>query len=88
MKYFQKEKAKLDELNILKDRRKLLKHKAKNFQLLITKMSRYLLYFESNEFRSICIIEKKIFRFFRIVYENYNYYAKILILNFLINRAY
>ena len=86
MKYLKKEENKLIKLKILKEWQKMLKHQVKFHQLSYE--TNWLYFVETTKVKNICLIEKKIDQFFKTIYKNYDYFASILTLNYLIKRTY
>ena len=80
--------ARMDELRIPKNRRRALRHRAKQYKLLSHAETQHLRFVEPTGASSICITEEEIPRFLNAAHEDHGHYATALTLDFLIGRAY
>ena len=80
--------AKLDAMNLARNRKKTIRHKAKSYLMPSHRDSQKLRYIEANGSTSICIIEEEVPRFLKAAHEDHGHYAAALTLDFLIGRAY
>ena len=88
MKYFEKKSNDLKKQKLIVKKIKILENKINVYILFSHVITTHLLYREANEKNSICIIEKKISRFLKIIHENHDHFSSILTFDFLIKRIY
>ena len=88
MKYFEKKSNDLKKQELTAKKIKTLENKINVYILLSHAITTHLLYRKANEKNSICIIEKEISRFLKVVHENHDHFSSILTFDFLIRRVY
>lgn len=88
IEYMQGGEKKINELKILRNRRKILQYQIKLFRLFTLDNIQYLIYIELIKAYNIYIVKKKISRFLYTIYKDYNHYVVVLTLDFLIKRIY
>lgn len=65
----------------------ILYHQTQQYTLLKTK-SELLLYTEVNEIKVSCIVKEKIFNILQYIHDDHDYFSDIIILNYLIKKAF
>ena len=88
LNYLKKKNQALKNQNFTSRRIKIVKKLSKRYKLFSFVIINYFLFTKNNERNSICIIEKKIFKFLHTIHKNHEHYFTTLILNFLIKRVY
>ena len=88
MKYFEKKSNDLKKQKLIAKKIKTLENKINVYILFSHVITIHLLYRKTNGKNNICVIEKKISRFLKVVHENHDHFSSILTFDFLIKRVY